>query len=724
MPHADDRLFSPIVLDERVPEQAIRLSALVADPTITVLDQIERLQAELADLLPAPTADELAEPTRWVFYPWRRAVLKMLGPASFARVRFDRNRLKIKTSEQEALRRLRIGVVGLSTGHTIAHALAVEGLCGYLRLSDFDDVNLSNLNRIPGTLLDIGLSKVVVVSRRIAEIDPYLQVEIDPSGIDEAKVDEFVQGLDLVVEQCDSFDMKVSVRLAARRHGVPVFMETNDRGMFDVERFDLEPDRPLFHGLLAGVDPTDLRDLDIEQKTRYLLEILDPDEMSAGAAASMLELGRTVANWPQLGSETQLAAATIAAAVRRFGLSQPLPSGRIRIDLDAALDGLGHHQVAGPDPLDESSDDPPVEHPHDGEVLTSTIPEEPADAVVHAARLGPSGGNSQPWLIDADPGHVRIRLSTARTSTMDLAHRGGLVAVGAAAFNARVAAAKHHLLGPVTVESEPGPPTVQITLSPGEDASLASLYPAMVRRMSNRTIGRRAPISADLAARLDQAARREGARLHLVTDPERLDLLATVLADSDRIRYLTPGLHREMFSELRWPGSDRLDLGIDVHTLGLTAEQLLLLPMLGRPEVMRRLTPEPDLGTALGDVTAQRVRSASGLAIVTVGGTSTADYIRGGSAVERVWVTAVDEGLGVYPVSPVFIFATNDAELRALSVEHANSLGRLQFEMGEIVGFGCQTPALVMRLAHDPDGAVRSQRLPLSEVLHALVVAR
>lgn len=702
----------------------MRLSDLVADPTITVLDHLDRQRAELAGLLPAPTADELAEPPRWVYYPWRRAVIKVLGPESFARVRFDRNRLKIKTSEQQALRRLRIGVVGLSTGHTIAHALALEGLCGYLRLSDFDDVNLSNLNRIPGTLLDIGLSKVVVVARRIAEIDPYLQVDVDPSGIDATKVDQFVQGLDLVVEQCDSFDMKVSVRVAARRHRVPVFMETNDRGMFDVERFDLEPDRPLFHGLVAGIESAELSDLDLEQRTRYLLEILDPGEMSAGAAATMLELGRTVANWPQLGSETQLAAATVAAAVRRFGLSQPLPSGRIRIDLDAALDGLGDDAVAGPRPLDELREDSPAAHPRDGDDLTSRIPADPADAVVHAARLGPSGGNSQPWLIDAEPGHVRIRLSTVRTSTMDLAHRGGLVAVGAAAFNARVAAAKHHLLGPVTVESESGPPTVRITLSPGEDAALASLYPAMVRRMSNRTVGRRAPISGCLAARLDQAARAEGARLHLVTDSERLDRLAEVLAESDRVRYLTPGLHREMFAELCWPGSDRLDVGIDVHTLGLTAEQLLLLPMLGRPEVMQRLTPEPDLGTALGDLTARRVRSASGLAIVTIDGTTAADYIRGGSAVERVWVTAIDEGLGVYPVSPVFIFATNDAELRALSVEHAKSLGQLQFEMGEIVGFDCQTPALVMRLTHDPDGAVRSQRLPLSEVLNALVVAR
>ena len=61
-------------------------------------------------------------------------------------------------------------------------------------------------------------------------------------------MDEFFDGLDLVIEECDSLDMKVRVREEARARGIPVLMETSDRGLFDVERFDVEPERPLFHG--------------------------------------------------------------------------------------------------------------------------------------------------------------------------------------------------------------------------------------------------------------------------------------------------------------------------------------------------------------------------------------------------------------------------------------------------------------------------------------------
>ena len=37
------------------------------------------------------------------------------------------------------------------------------------------------------------------------------------------------------------------------------------------------------------------------------------------------------------------------------------------------------------------------------------------------------------------------------------------------------------------------------------------------------------------------------------------------MAAADRIRYLTPRLHAEMFAELRWPDSPDADSGIDIE---------------------------------------------------------------------------------------------------------------------------------------------------------------
>lgn len=321
---------------------------LLNDPTIAVLDTVDQQRRSLAELLPRPVT-ELEEQARWVHYPWRRTVARVLGPDGFHRLRLDRNRDKITLDEQRMFRGLKIGVVGLSVGHAIAHTLALEGLCGELRLADFDELDLSNLNRVPASLFDLGVNKSVLAARRIAEIDPYLPVAVFTDGITEASIDEFVDGLDLVIEECDSLEVKLLVREHARRRRIPVVMETSDGGVLDVERFDLDPDRPLLHGLLPDLGPARFSAMTAEEKTAVAASILDPAKITVRMAASVPQIGSTLSAWPQLGGDVALGGAAVAAAVRTFGRGESLPSGRRRIDLDALL-------RAGEDPLARQRD--------------------------------------------------------------------------------------------------------------------------------------------------------------------------------------------------------------------------------------------------------------------------------------------------------------------------------------------------------------------------------
>ncbi len=170
-----------IVLDTGDPLDYGLLAELRADARIEFIDNAAEQQAGLQRLRPSPPADVTAEPIRWVYYPWRRTVVRVLGPLGFRLLRLDRNRNLITTAELERLARLRIGVVGLSVGHAIAYTLAAQGLCGELRLTDFDELELSNLNRVPATVFDLGVNKAVVCARRIAELDPYLPVTVTPA---------------------------------------------------------------------------------------------------------------------------------------------------------------------------------------------------------------------------------------------------------------------------------------------------------------------------------------------------------------------------------------------------------------------------------------------------------------------------------------------------------------------------------------------------------------
>jgi hypothetical protein len=323
-----------------------RLATLRNDPLVDVIDRIDQQRRDLARTRPAPEPAHLTEPTRWYYYPWRRSIVHVLGPGAFQALRSDRNRNKLTIDEQRRLRQLTVGVVGLSVGHAIAHTLALEGICGRIRLADFDEIELSNLNRIPATVFDLGLNKAVVAARRIAELDPYIDVQIDPRGVSLDSTDDFMSGLDVVIEECDSFDVKLAVRDAARRHRIPLVMETGDRGLLDVERYDLEPDRPLFHGLLGDVKPSELMGLSTHDKVPYVLRVLEPEQLSARMAASMTEVDQTLNTWPQLGGDIQLGAATVAIAVRHIGLGLPVPSGRARVDLSETLEELSDPPVA------------------------------------------------------------------------------------------------------------------------------------------------------------------------------------------------------------------------------------------------------------------------------------------------------------------------------------------------------------------------------------------
>ena len=254
------------ILDANDADDSRVLAELRADSGVEFIDRWQEQASALQQLRPSPDPEMIGEAKRWAYYPWRRTVVTVLGPRSFRRVRLDRNRHLITTDEQDRLGALRIGVIGQSAGHAIAYALAAQGLCGELRLADFDGLELTNLNRVPATVFDLGENKATVAARRIAELDPYLCVRVMTSGVTPDTVGEFLDGLDIVVEECDSLDIKVLVREAARARRLPVLMATSDRGLVDVERFDLEPQRPILHGLLGDTDIAGLSGLSNREK--------------------------------------------------------------------------------------------------------------------------------------------------------------------------------------------------------------------------------------------------------------------------------------------------------------------------------------------------------------------------------------------------------------------------------------------------------------------------
>src|SRR5690606_26372401 len=283
----------------------------------------------------------------WVYYPWLNKIIHLLDEPEFVKVRTSRNIYKIKPEEINVLKEKKVGIVGLSVGQSIALTLAMERSCGELRLADFDSIELSNMNRIRVGVQDLGQSKVITAARQIAELDPYIKVLCFTDGLDTGNMDQFLlEGgkLDMLVEECDGIDIKIISRLKARAYGIPVIMDTNDKGMLDIERFDLERDRPILHGRLQKIEgytiqdmEVQLKELDLEQKIAYLVDIIGFENVSEAMKLSLHYMKKTIIGWPQLASAVTLGGAMVTDVVRRVFLDQFNDSGRYFVDFEELI---------------------------------------------------------------------------------------------------------------------------------------------------------------------------------------------------------------------------------------------------------------------------------------------------------------------------------------------------------------------------------------------------
>jgi predicted N-acetyltransferase YhbS len=305
------------------------------DPSCTDPREISRRRREQL------AGAEAWEYGTWVWYPWSRRLGHVLAREEFRLVRTDRNRGRIDRPQQRRLLHRRIGVIGLSVGSSSAVTLALEGIGGAFKLADFDDLGLSNLNRLRAGVHDLGTNKAVICARQMYEIDPYLDIEIHADGLTQDNIEDFFTGgngpIDLLVEECDTPWAKIAAREHARDLGIPVVMDCNDRGMLDIERFDLEPDRPLLHGRLGDVKSVGMLELTRSQKVDLILAMVDAGRISPELAASFGRLGTTLSSWPQLASGVALGGALTSEAARRILLNQPCPSGRFYTDLHQQL---------------------------------------------------------------------------------------------------------------------------------------------------------------------------------------------------------------------------------------------------------------------------------------------------------------------------------------------------------------------------------------------------
>ena len=612
----------------------------------------------------------------WVYYPWSKRLVHILDETEFVEIRTNRNQYKITPAEKEALSKKKIGVMGLSVGQSISVTMAMERSFGELRLADFDVLELSNLNRIRTGVQNLGILKVVSVAREIAEMDPYLKVVCFPDGMTEDNIDNFLTDngkLDILVDECDGLYIKILCRQRAKTLGIPVVMETSDRGMIDVERFDLEPKRPILHGFIDHLDITKVKEAKTnEEKVPYMLPMLGMETVSDKMKASMVEIEQTITTWPQLASAVTLGGGLGADVCRRISLNQFRDSGRYFVDVEEIVSNKDKEVVSQPDiSLNPSISDEKMmkliidfnSAPVDGQMDLS---KERVIELVKAATRAPSGANGQTWKWKYHKKNLYLFYDGIYiSSVLDCEGTTSFVGLGSATENLVLEA--HKLKLEVLTEVPPLVKTSKLVavfkfFDKPDSKILHRLEPHICddlvseinNRLTNRTLGKRQKIDRVKLEQLRSLAHTvPGADLILIDDEKKLDRIAEITARMDQFRVMHPKGHQDFRLEMQWTPemAEKNRFGIDVmNTVDLTVAEYVGWNIVKEWRIIKYLTDWNE-GGALGKIQRKCIAGASAVGIITMPKYGHDDFYYGGRALERVWLAATKEKISIHPAS-------------------------------------------------------------------------
>ncbi|EGG93647.1 Dinucleotide-utilizing enzymes involved in molybdopterin and thiamine biosynthesis family 2 [gamma proteobacterium IMCC1989] len=127
----------------------------------------------------------------------------------------------IDVAGQERLKQSRVLIVGLGgLGSPVAMYLAASGI-GHLCLADFDDVDVTNLQRqVVHSQTSVGMNKAESAKQALQGLNDQIAIHTIDHKIQSQEWDALIQPFDVIVDCTDNFDTRFAINAACYRQQV------------------------------------------------------------------------------------------------------------------------------------------------------------------------------------------------------------------------------------------------------------------------------------------------------------------------------------------------------------------------------------------------------------------------------------------------------------------------------------------------------------------------
>lgn len=277
--------------------------------------------------------------------------------------------------------------------------------------------------------------------------------------------------------------------------------------------------------------------------------------------------------------------------------------------------------------------------------------------IIAIAVNAPSGDNMQPWrFVLTRQGVDLYNIPTGDTSPYNMRQRGSLIAHGAVLENIDIVAPTFGLQ-----------PSIQIFPLPNNQTHVARinftvvtprLHPlavAIEQRCTNRLAYERTPLTEDTTRMLDTVV--TGAFQHFslswMRENQEKDALGKILSLNERLILENEKIHDAIFSIIRWTNEDEraTNDGLFIKTLELAPPQRFAFRIFSNWRRLSKIRKWINVGKLVSKDTAKLYASSGAFGLFTIDDERDATFVTLGRALQRLWLTATNNGLSIQPVT-------------------------------------------------------------------------